>query len=62
MVCFDEMGLAEIINNNPLKVIHSELEKNLDFENKSDDYLFNKNEHAKVAFLGISNWSLDTSK
>jgi len=62
MVCFDEMGLAEISKNNPLKVIHSELEMNFDFENKSDDYLFNKNDQAKVAFLGISNWSLDASK
>ena len=62
MVCFDEMGLAEISKNNPLKVIHSELEMNFDFENKNDDYLFNKNDQAKVAFLGISNWSLDASK
>ena len=62
IVCFDEMGLAEINKNNPLKVIHSELEMNFDFENKSEDYLFNKNDQAKVAFLGISNWSLDASK
>ena len=47
-VYFDEMGLAEISKNNPLKVIHSELEYD---ENKD-----------KVAFIGISNWPLDASK
>ena len=47
---FDEMGLAEISPNNPLKVIHSELE-------------YDENEDLKkIAFVGISNWSLDASK
>ena len=45
---FDEMGLAEESPNNPLKVIHSELE-------------YDDNEH-KIAFIGISNWILDASK
>ena len=45
---FDEMGLAEISPNNPLKVMHSQLEYD---ENKE-----------KVAFVGISNWTLDASK
>ena len=45
---FDEMGLAELSKNNPLKVIHSELEYD---ENKG-----------KISFVGISNWSLDASK
>ena len=50
MIFFDEMGLAEHSPNNPLKVIHSELEYDL-------------NEGAKkVAFVGISNWALDASK
>ena len=48
LLFFDEMGLAEISENNPLKVIHSELEY--------DDH---KN---KIAFVGISNWTLDASK
>ena len=48
MIYFDEMGLAEISPNNPLKVIHSQLEYD---ENKD-----------KVAFVGISNWTLDASK
>ena len=48
LVFFDEMGLAEISKNNPLKVIHSELE-------------YDDNEN-KVAFIGISNWVLDASK
>ena len=45
---FDEMGLAEESHNNPLKVIHSELE-------------FDDND-LKIAFVGISNWKLDASK
>jgi len=48
LVYFDEMGLAEISKNNPLKVLHSELEPN--------------EESDKVAFVGISNWRLDASK
>ena len=50
MIFFDEMGLAENSPNNPLKVIHSELEYDL---NEGDN---------KIAFVGISNWSLDASK
>ena len=46
VVCFDEMGLAEISENNPLKVLHSELE----------------NEKDKISFIGISNWFIDASK
>jgi len=47
-IYFDEMGLAEISKNNPLKVIHSQLE-------------YDDNE-MKVAFIGISNWPFDASK
>ena len=50
MIYFDEMGLAEHSPNNPLKVIHAELEYDL---NKGDK---------KIAFVGISNWVLDASK
>ena len=50
MVYFDEMGLAEHSKNNPLKVIHSELEYDLNEGSK------------KIAFVGISNWVLDASK
>ncbi len=50
MIFFDEMGLAEHSPNNPLKVIHSELEYDLNEGYK------------KVAFVGISNWILDASK
>ena len=46
VILFDEMGLAEISPNNPLKVIHSELDENND----------------EIGFVGISNWSLDASK
>jgi hypothetical protein len=48
LIYFDEMGLAEISNNNPLKVLHSELE-------------YDEHEN-KIAFIGISNWALDASK
>ena len=44
------MGLAEHSPNNPLNVIHSELEYDL------------KEGDKKVAFVGISNWALDASK
>jgi rhodanese-related sulfurtransferase len=47
-VYFDEMGLAEISKNNPLKVMHSLLE-------------YDENP-IKVSFVGISNWELDASK
>ena len=50
MFFFDEMGLAEHSKNNPLKVIHSELEYDLNEGSK------------KIAFVGISNWVLDASK
>ena len=46
VILFDEMGLAEISPNNPLKVLHSELDNN----------------NNEIGFVGISNWSLDASK
>ena len=49
MIIFDEIGLAEISPNNPLKVIHSELE--YDFKEGDE----------KVAFVGISSLPLDVS-
>ena len=50
LIFFDEMGLAEHSPNNPLKVIHSELEYD---QNTGDN---------QVAFVGISNWILDAAK
>ena len=50
MIFFDEMGLAEYSPYNPLKVIHSQLEYDLNEERN------------KIAFVGISNWRLDASK
>ena len=50
MIYFDEMGLAEHSPNNPLKVIHAQLDEALDEGNN------------KIAFVGISNWTLDASK
>ena len=48
VIFMDEMGLAEIGENNPLKVIHAELEQ--------------EQEQDKIAFVGISNWFIDASK
>ena len=47
LVFFDEMGLAERSSNNPLKIIHFLLEKDI---------------KDSVPFLGISNWKLDSAK
>jgi nucleoside-triphosphatase THEP1 len=46
LVVFDEIGLAEISKNNPLKILHSLLEP----------------DNPVIAFVGISNWRLDASK
>ena len=51
MIFFDEMGLAEHSPNNPLKVIHSQLEIDPDRDKKP-----------KASFVGISNWILDAAK
>jgi hypothetical protein len=45
-VVFDEIGLAELSPHNPLKILHPLLEK----------------ENSQIAFLGMSNWTLDLSK
>ena len=47
VILFDEMGLAEISPNNPLKVIHSQ---------------FDRSKEQEIGFVGISNWTLDASK
>jgi hypothetical protein len=47
-VIIDEIGLCEKSEHNPLKVLHSLLEPQEEYE--------------KIAFLGISNWALDASK
>ena len=51
LVYMDEMGIADESKNNPLKVLHNELDKNIKY-----------NENEKISFIGISNWSLDASK
>ena len=47
------MGFAQRSDNlnNPLKVLHTELE-----------YEYNVNKHDKIVFVGISNWQLDSAK
>ena len=48
MILFDELGLAEKSETNPLKVLHSKLE----YAGKEEG----------VSFIGISNYSLDAAK
>ena len=48
-VLFDEIGLAELSPHNPLKVLHPLLENQ------------DKKGH-EIAFIGLSNWTLDLSK
>ena len=45
-IVFDEIGLAELSPHNPLKILHPYLER----------------PESKIAFLGMSNWTLDLSK
>ena len=52
LVFMDEMGIADESQNNPLKVIHSELDNNIEIEREEE----------KISFIGITNWSLDASK
>ena len=47
LLFFDEMGLAEISKNNPLKVINHQLE----YDENQD----------KISFVGISNWTMNIS-
>ena len=49
LIIFYELGLADRSVNNPIEVIHSEL----DFKNNQSD---------GVSFIGISNYSFETSK
>ena len=51
LVFMDEMAIADESKNNPLKIIHTELDKNLEKDDKD-----------KIAFVGLSNYSLDSSK
>ena len=48
LILFDELGLAERDNTNPLKVLHSKLE----YKGKADG----------ISFVGISNYTLDAVK
>ena len=49
MILFDELGLAEKSESNPLKVIHSKIE----YKGKTE---------GEPCFIGISNYSLDAAK
>ena len=49
VVLLDEIGLAEVSNFNPLKVLHSQLEPTV-------------GDFPPVAVVGISNWALDAAK
>ena len=47
-IFFEEIGLCEMSDKNPLKILNFKLE----YDNKKDN----------TAFIGISNWALDASK
>ena len=49
VVVFEEIGLAELSDKNPLKILHSRLD-------------LQRDGNQPVAFVGLSNWSLDTAK
>ena len=48
LIIFDEIGLSEFAKDNPVKVLH----KNLEYDNIKDG----------LSFVGFSNWKLDSSK
>ena len=48
LLIFDEIGLSEFAKDNPLKVLH----KNLEYDGVEDG----------LSFVGFSNWKLDSSK
>ena len=48
LIIFDEIGLSEFAKDNPLKVLH----KNLEYDGVKDG----------LSFVGFSNWKLDSSK
>ena len=50
LILMDEMVMADPSKNNPLKVLHTELDLNSESQND------------KFAFIGISNYSLDILK
>ena len=54
---FDEIGLAEIAPENPLKVLHPILDPPRDSESSESAEL-----QISTPFVGISNWKLDASK
>ena len=61
VVVLDEIGLAEDSQQMPLKALHPLLEDGTDgSESLTFDGSLHKNN--RVAFIGISNWSLDPAK
>jgi hypothetical protein len=75
LVFFDEIGLAELSPQNPLKVLHKYLDYSTD--DKEQDKRMNslicsirekedenkaKESEKDIAFVGISNWTIDVSK
>lgn len=75
LVFFDEIGLAELSPQNPLKVLHKYLDYSTDDmeQDRRMNNLINKirnitqevkNKEAEkdIAFVGISNWTIDVSK
>ncbi|XP_062574185.1 E3 ubiquitin-protein ligase rnf213-alpha-like [Saccostrea cucullata] len=64
VVVLDEVGLAEDSQKMPLKSLHPLLEEGYDSDNEEKDThdTTGDKSYRKVAFIGISNWSLDPAK
>jgi hypothetical protein len=74
LILFDEIGLAELSKDKPLKILHEYLEYGKNKQIVPDDmidhnFFKDKNNHHSLlytvyrpAFVGISNWDLDISK
>ena len=62
VVYIDELGLAEKAKDNPLKVLHYTLETDEDIGMDVSEDNSHSEKNRKLAFIGISNWSIDASK
>jgi hypothetical protein len=56
LIFFDEIGLCEISDKKPLKIL------NFKFETENNNNNDNDNYNKYISFIGISNWILDAAK
>ena len=58
MILFDKLGLADKSKHNPLKVLHSKLDENSNYDSKNKII----EQKQVVSFVGISNYVVDAAK